>query len=705
MSKASKRRQVGPGFDRAVEYLLQGRLDEAETIVRNVLQTSPNHADALHLLGVIAYQRGQWGEAVSWISKAVAQRPGFVEAYNNLGLAYHALGRWPEAAESYRRALAIQPRSSETHNNLGNVLREMGQCEEAVTSLRTAIALNPNYFQAYNNLGIALLDLGQWEAAVAQYEQAMTLKPDFAPAYRNLGNAFHQNGCLERAIPYYLTLIQLQPQWPEAYASLGELFYRLQRWEESLKYWGMALHLQPENREFLHHAGLLLMALKRWDEAQALFKKILQGDGDHPQAWLNLGIILQEQGHLDQSVDCLQKAASLQPSLGAALGYWGSALQKLGRHEEALEILQHALQIDPADTVAMATLGFVYQELGDIESAVVWYDKAILQDPSCAEAHFGKSLAHLLHGAFEMGWRGYEWRWKTKDFSPHLRPEPLWDGGDLHGEMILLHCEQGFGDSLLGIRFVPWVRQRGGRIAFLCPEPLEALFRGVAGIDFLTSVPQHLPPCVCQSPLLSLPGLLGIIPTALPTTAPYLFADPIRMQRFEDIGQRRGVKVGLVWRGNPNHKNDRNRSLPVEHLGSLLDVAGCCFFLLQRDIRKEELAVFSGRENVVDLSTRLGDFSDTAAALARLDVIVTVDTALLHLAGALGRLTWAMLPLVPDWRWMRHGEETPWYPTVRLFRQRQRGDWDPVIGAIKAALSEKNDKLHDVASASCPLVV
>ena len=675
---------VQPRLDQALNHLLAGRWGEAEKLYREILATNPRQPDALHFLGVIAHQTGYPEEAMNWISKAIAARPDFAEAHNNLGLVFQGLDQMDKAESSYRRALAVNPNLSESHNNLGNVLRQKGALADAVSCFRKALASKPDYFQACNNLGNALLDQGQTEAAIAQYEKAIAMQPRFAEAHRNLGNVFKQMGRRDQAIRSYQTFIQIQPEALETYCVLGGLLRSQGRLKEAAEQLKRGLVLQPNHAEILALLGLLYLDLKHWHEAAACLQKVLQVHPEHPQALSNLGIAYQELGRLEDAVVCLQKAAHIQPRLGAAFSNWGLALQKLGRHGEAVEQLQRALEIDPNDCGSLANLGFVHQELGQTDVALELYHRALALDPNFAEAHFGKGLAHLLLGDFTTGWQQYEWRWKKMDFTPHGRPEPLWDGSDLQGKSILLHCEQGFGDSIQFIRFAPLLQRRGARVVVLCPQPLEKLFQSAEGVDFVTSCVENLWPCAFQVPLMSLPGLLGIQLDTLPARVPYLFARANHNRFLNEAGGR--IRIGLVWRGNPGHKNDRNRSIDVQHLLSLLAMDGCLFYGFQRDVRQEEREMLEKHDNFIDLGPRLNDFSDTAAALAELDLVLAVDTALVHVAGAMAKPTWVMLPFVPDWRWLLGRQDSPWYPTVRLFRQKKPGDWQGVVEHVKTEL-------------------
>ncbi|MBF0423564.1 MAG: tetratricopeptide repeat protein [Magnetococcales bacterium] len=751
MSRALRRRKknitprvpprtpVAPQQHSRVEHgfnlLVQGRLSEAWSLFHDILALDPSHPDAMHGLGIICYHRKQWSEAVTWISQTVALRPAFVDAINNLGLALQETGRLEEAVQCYRQALALNPNLSQCHNNLGNVLGKLGNFDAAMASFRQALALQPDYVEAMNNLGNVLLDQGQWDQAVASYRRAIATQPHLAEAHRNLGNALKQKNRLEEACQCYRDAIDLQPDWAAAHACLGETLQLLGRPEEAEIQWRQVLQREPGQVEAIVKLAEVLCQLRRLETAEALltealgtcpdhpdlqvalgglrmeqnrfaeahssFEAVLMQHQDHPQALANLGIVLQELNRLEEGVACLNRALARDPDSAANHCNLGAGLQKLGRFSEAEQHLRRALALRADDPGTLTLLGFVLQETGRLSEALEAYRQALEVDPHFAEAHFCQGLTHLLRGDWRTGWDLYEWRWKRKSCKPHNRPEPLWQGEDPTGSTVLLHCEQGFGDSIQFIRFAPELQRLGGRVVVLCPEPLESLFRSAPGIDFLTSRPDQLPPCSWQVPLLSLPSRLRLNPDHFPRQLPYLSADPGQARIWMEA-RGPGYHIGLVWRGSPNHKNDRNRSLPLHHLPELLGVDDCVFHLFQRDLRPEESSFFSSQPRCIDERAGMTDFAATAAALAAMDLVIGVDTALIHLAGATGRPTWVLLPFVPDWRWLLQRDDTPWYPTLRLFRQPRPGDWNTVIRRVVEALRLERQETAGVREGTAP---
>jgi Flp pilus assembly protein TadD len=508
-------------FESGVSYHQAGRLAEAERIYREILAQQPNHAEASHLLGVLAGQVGRNDIAVELIRRAIALRGDYAEAHSNLGIALKDKGQLDEAITAFRQAIVLNPNLPEAHNNLGVALKDKGQLDEAMAACRRAIALRGNYAEAHNNLGIALRGQGQLDEAIAAYRQAIALNPNFPEAHSNLGHALRENGQLEDAV--------------------------------------VAIH------------------------------------------------------------------------------------------------------------------------------------QAIALRPDFAEAHYNLGSTLLLWGNFEPGWEEYEWRWKCKGFpsSPRNFTQGQWDGGPLEGCTLLLHTEQGLGDAIQFIRYLPLVAQRGGKIIIECQADLQRLFRTTAERCQIVARGQPLPAFDFHCPLLSLPRVFGTNLANIPNIVPYLHADA------EDAGrwQRRLaehaplVKVGLAWAGSPAHEDDRNRSIKLARLAPLGQAPGVRFFSLQKGEAAVETKTPPPGLELVDWTEELKDFADTAALIANLDLVIAVDTAVAHLAGAMGKPVWVILQFMPDWRWLLDRDDSPWYPTMRLFRQPRRGDWDSVITRVVDALS------------------
>ncbi len=371
----------------------------------------------------------------------------------------------------------------------------------------------------------------------------------------------------------------------------------------------------------------------------------------------------------------------------------GALLHGFDRSEEAAESYRQVLASHPDHVASHCNLGVSLMARNDIAGAAECYRHAIAVIPDHAEAHWNLSLAQLVAGDFANGWPGYEWRLRTRRHVPRDFAEPVWGGGPLAGKTILLHREQGFGDTIQFIRYAPLVAGRGGRVVLEVQPQLARLAAGVAGVAEVVVAGTKLPPFDLHCSLLSLPDRFATDLATIPADIPYLTPDPAAVERWRlKLGDGSGLKVGIAWAGNPSHKNDRNRSVAIERLLPLLEVPGIRWFSLQVGEHAGDLARLP-IGMVADLSGELGDFSDTAAVIANLDLVIAVDTAIVHLAGALGRPVWAMMTFAPDWRWLLDREDSPWYPSLRLFRQATLGDWDSVLVRMRQALGQRVNQI------------
>jgi tetratricopeptide (TPR) repeat protein len=349
------------------------------------------------------------------------------------------------------------------------------------------------------------------------------------------------------------------------------------------------------------------------------------------------------------------------------------------------------LQPDRSETYQ--TLGFILAEQGDREAALAAYEQAISLKPDNAEAHKNRSLIWLLQGKLAEGWAEYEWRWKCPELPERPFKQPLWDGSPLEGRTILLHAEQGLGDTIQFIRYAPLVRDRGGKVVVVCQRPLVGLLASCSGIERITAQGDPLPAFDVHAPLASLPRIFGTTLAAVPANVPYLSADARLVERWrQELAPQRGFKIGIAWQGSPKYRSDAQRSIPLEQFEPLARVPGVQLYSLQKGAGAEQLGRVAARFAVVDLGGRLdettGPFLDTAAAIKNLDLVISSDTSIPHLAGALGAPVWLALPCAPDWRWLLDRDDSPWYPSMRLFRQPARGDWQSVFRRMAAELEQ-----------------
>jgi len=466
----------------------------------------------------------------------------------------------------------------------------------------------------------------------------------------------HQAGRFPEAETAYRQVLAVEPQHLGALNLLGLLAHQVGRHGLAVDLIRQALALDPHQPDALCNLGEALRATGRLDEAMAIYRRALQLQPNHPEACDNLGIALAEQGHFDQAIFAHQRALQLKPDHAPAHNNLGTALVELGRFDEAIAAFRTALRFQP----------------------------------DYPDARFNASLLLLLEGDFERGWPLYESRSDDSRTPKRDFRQPRWDGGPLNGRRLLLHAEQGFGDAIQFIRYARLLADRGAHVILESPSPLAALLRSAPGISELIATGKPLPPFDLHVPMLSLPLLFQTTPETIPREIPYLFPDKGLSENWAGrLGAKTSpLRVGLAWAGRSQNARLRKRQIDLESLLPLLSITGVDFFNLQIDDGTAAIQRVHARSRLIDLTAHVRDFADTAALMAHLDLIISVDTAVAHLAGAMGRPVWTLLPFVPDWRWGLKNEHTPWYPTMRLFRQPSFGDWDTVIQRVTHELTQ-----------------
>lgn len=678
----------------ALQYHRQGNLAEAERLYREILHVDPNQPDALHLLGALAYQAGRSDVAVEYLRQSLALQPANANAHSDLGLVLMQQGLGEQALDHLRQALQLRPGHPEATLNLGNLLTQRGELDQAADCFRQLLRLYPGHIEALVNLSNTLVRQSRPAEAIPLYQQALQLCPDHPQAYNGLGYALEALGRLDEAATSYRHCLALQPGHLAALLNLANVFRKQGQRDEAIAVLQQALSIQPGHADAHNTLGVLLQDRGHLDEAVAHHRRAMQLNPQCIEACTNLGNALVKLDQWDEARTCYQEALRLQPNHPDGCNGMGNVLRmREGKVEEATLLYQKCLQRFPQHVPALVNLGIVRQVQERLDESAAHYRQALQIDPACSEAHLGLAQLALLQGDFVQGWREYEWRWRTQDLPPHPHQQPLWDGSALEGRVILLHAEQGLGDTLQFVRYVPSVKQRGGTVLLQCQRSLQRLLATVRGCDQLFVRGEPLPPCDVQAPLMSLPGILGTSLDSIPAEVPYLFPDMdlvARWRRELDIGKV--LTIGLAWQGNPRNRQDRWRSLPLAELVELGRLAGVRLISLQQGPGSEQLLQAGSSLAVDDLGGRMNapdwDFLGSAAVVANLDLVITVDSAVAHLAGALNVPTWVLVPKPCDWRWLLGREDSPWYPRMRLFRQSERGRWTDVIDRLVQALRQ-----------------
>jgi tetratricopeptide (TPR) repeat protein len=647
---------IQQAFSRALQLQQSGRLPEAQRLYEQILNHHPRHFRAMHCLGRIAYQEGRFDVALDLLERSLALEPNSSEANLDLGNMLLHQGRLDEAVAAYRRAIMLRSDWADAYHNLGIALKALEQINEAITNFENAIALNPNLPEVHHKLGLALYETTEFDRAIASFERVTALDPDNASAHAILGDRLRERGQIDRALLAYQRAIALKPEWAEAHNSLGEA---------------------------LRNNGELVAAI-------AEFRHAISLRPDFAQAHNNLGNALKDAGYLDDAVTAYQTALDLDSTLAEAACNLGIALREAGNTDAAEAAFRRAIAIRPNYAGAHTNLGACLREQGRLDEAIASCRRAISFQPDLALAHFNLAMSLLADSDLAAGWEEYEWRWKCRDFPSKERgfAQPQWDGGDLENRTLLLHAEQGFGDSIQFIRYLPAVVQHGGSIIVECQPELHRLLEGSFSRCQIIPRGQPLPAFDLHCPLLTLPRIFKTTLASIPAEVPYLIADPILIDlwRSKLNSSEAGLKIGLAWAGNPTFSSDPTRSLSLDRLAPLAEVRGAIFYSLQKGYAAPQAARLPAGLRLIDLSPELHDFADTAAVISLMDLVITTDTSVAHLAGALGAPVWTLLRFAPDWRWQMVGEYCPWYPSMRLFRQSTKDDWEEVIQRVAQVL-------------------
>lgn len=569
----------------------------------------------------------------------------------------------------------------------GLELHRDGQAAEAAEAYRNVLKLDPNNVDALNLISIIFTDSGNPALAIDLVTRATEVAPDYFAPWMTLGNACQAAGRLDAAVGAFQKAIALQPDVAEVHNNLASALVDLGRYDEAASAAAKAIRLQHDLAEAHNNFANALLGMGEVKQAIESYRQAVRLRPDFSDAVYNLGGAYMADGRLEQAIVCYRTAAMRDPGRAIIHYNLGNALFEVGRLDEAVIAYRAAIAIDPESIDALNNLGAVLHAAGELDEAIALFDQALERDPEHAELHWNRGLARLAKGDYRDGWRDYEWRWKHDGFTSPRRnfSQPDWDGGKLNGRTILIHAEQGFGDTLQFARYLPLVAAQGGQVIFECRAPLTRLLAGMDGVAHVAATGEPLPDFDLHCPLLSLPHRFGTTLETIPARVPYL-AVPSDATPDSRIVEAGGLRIGFAWAGSPTNRNEANRGAPPELFVPFFDVPGLRFFALQADERAAALAPQVEAGKVTDLAPVLDDFAATAACIQALDLVVTVDTAVAHLAGALGKPAFVLLSYAPGFLWMRQGETTPWYPTLKLLRQPKWGDWPAVFRRLEALL-------------------
>lgn len=562
---------------------------------------------------------------------------------------------------------------------------DIEKLQEADTLCDAVVALDPENADAWQIAGLARLARGLNKSAKEAFEQAIAAAPEDAGNYVNLATADLRMGRPEQALRGLRHAIELQSDLPEAYYNLGNTLVAVAQPDDAAVAFRKAIELKADYPEALNNLGQILRDDGATDDALALFERAIEIDPRYGPPWSNLCATFTDLGKIGEAIEAGRRSVLLMSDDASAQYNLGNAFAAAHIPAEAIACYRRSIQADPAYAAAYVNLGVMRHDLGEIDGALQEYENALGIEPDDARAKWNKALTLLLSGRFEEAWPLYEARWDAleKLKKPTISAPP-WDGSDGSG-IILLYCEQAFGDAIQFVRYVQLVRQKGWRILLECAPNLRRLFEESGLAEVVIAYGQPRPAFDCWLPIMSVPGILGTSVDTIPAQIPYLVG-PEKPKDGRVVPRRENtLNVGIVWQGSLTNVAGSFRSCRLTDFAPLRNVDGVALFSMQSQLSSEDTALLD-EFSIPDLESGLQGFADTAAVVRQLDLVISVDTAMVHLAGALGCPTWVILPVFPDWRWMRDREDSPWYPGMRLFRQKTFGDWASLFGSLAEEL-------------------
>ena len=524
--------------------------------------------------------------------------------------------------------------------------------------------------------------VGQLEQAKRKYQEILDTNPQHADSSHLLGLVEYQYGNYVKAIEHIQQAVLISPEQPVFLNNLGNVLKEIGELDRSVQAYQQALEVAPDDAEIHNNLGVTLKEMGELDRSVQAYQQALEINPQYAEAHNNLGNVLKEMDRLDESVHAYQQALKINPQFVEGYYNIGVFFQEQRKVKESAQAYQKAIQIQPNYVEAHINLGVVLREQVRLKESIQAHQKAIQIQPDYEEAHINLAITFLLQGQLTAGWREFEWRRSRKrDFK-----RPLWDGTPLNGKSILIYAEQGFGDTIQFVRYIDLLPDANTIIIVVCQPELKTLFKSINRIDTLVTKGEDIPDSDVHVPLLSLPYMFNTTLDTIPARIPYLYLNPEADSVFH-LGDSHDLKIGIVWAGRPTHANDNNRSIDLKWFKCLLDIRNCEFLSLQVGERREDIKQHGCHHTIKDLGEQFTDFHHTASAILQLDLVISVDTAVAHLAGALGKAVWTLLPFVPDWRWMLDRSDSPWYPSMTLFRQKETGDWRPVFEQLRLALT------------------
>ena len=666
LDKDLNQANIEKDLQRAIDLHQTGKLQQAELIYQQILQTHPQHSTALHLLGVIAYQSDNLAMAIGLIEQATKIDPNQPSGFFSLGLALKKQGRLKDAINAYYKVLEIEPKNANAYNNLGNILGLLGKLEQAVGAYQQALEINPSDIRTYNNLSMALQKQGKLTEAIDTYYKILEIDSTNAGIHRNLGILLTEQGKLEEAINAYYQVLKIDSTDAKTYNNLGILLKEQGKFKEAVDAYCKALKIFPNYADTYNNLGNVFQLQGNFEDAEIVYKKALELNPNDARTHNNLGVANQKQKKFKEAGDAYCKALKIFPN-----------------YADAYNNLVNVLLLQ-----------------GDFEGAMVAYEKALGINSQFSEAHKNLGMLMLLNGEFELGWKKYEWRWKCHDFPSENRnfPQLSLDGTDLSNKSILIWTEQGIGDEIMFANMLETLSWMTDKITVECEERLVPLFqRSFPKMQFVSREQKPNPILLdrqidYQVPIGSLAQWLRKNESQFPNKGSYLLASSEKAsqlrEKYENLTDGRFL-VGISWK-SINHSIEKEKNTILENWTPILSQKDCFFINLQYGNTEQEIRKYCSSTGTLIYTDQeinpLKNLDDFAAQISALDLVISISNTTVHMSGALGKKVWTLLPYVPDWRWMLKREDTPWYPNMKLFRQSQMHDWRDVFQRVSLSL-------------------
>jgi tetratricopeptide (TPR) repeat protein len=612
-----------------------------ESQLHDLLQSAAKH-----------HQAAKFEQAEQIYNQILASDPRQPDALHRLGYLRYQQGKQAVALELIEQAIQLRPQSAEFACNHGVVLGALGRSAEAIAEYERAAAIKPDFAMAYFNIGCAWQAQGEWAKCEEAYQKALAIRPDYCETCVNLGGALHRQGKFDQAVVYLRRACTLQPNFAGAHLSLGSS---------------------------LRGAGDLKGAIQAYNRA-------IEIRPDYADAHNNLGVALRESGRLADAMQSFKRAAELQPNDSEAVHNAAVTLHSQWRLEPAIAAYRHVVRLRPNAAEYLHNLAMALFEHGELDEATALFRQSVAIKPENAVMHWSLACALLSQGNFEEGLEEFEWRLAVKSRGLNRGfAQPQWDGSSAHGKTILLHAEGGHGDAIQYIRYLPMLYPSEARLILECQPALISLFRELKGIETIVPRGQELPAFDFHIPLIGLPRVMGTTLATIPANVPYLQALPDSVEKFRERLPADGqLKVGLVWSGKSVGSDVRTNTL--QPFAPLAEIPGVQFVSLQTG--PQASGPVPPKMSIINFSDELKDFSDLAGLLSHLDLLISVDTSVAHLAGAMAKPVWTLIPVRSDPRWLLNREDSPWYPTMRLFRQNNLLSWVEPFAKLAEALKE-----------------